>query len=104
MSTEKQIRTIIKVELEKKLAEFEKQLQENFGKELGEAKGDIEEIGVQLEELSARLGKLEEDLSKRLGILVKLRKYTLDQLMSEYKRLKGSMRPEQEELGENADI
>ena len=104
MSTEKEIRTIVKVELEKKLAEFEKQRQENFRKELGEVKGDIEEVGGQLEELSARLGNLEEDLSNRLGLVVKLRKYTLDQLMSEYKRLKGSMSPEQEELGENAEI
>ena len=31
-------------------------------------------------------------------------KNTLDKLMSEYKRLKGSMHPEQEELGENVDI
>jgi hypothetical protein len=35
--------------------------------------------------------------------VVKLRKYTLDQLMSEYKRLTGSMRPEQEEPVENAE-
>jgi predicted nuclease with TOPRIM domain len=103
MSTEKRIRTIVQVELEKKLAEFEKRLQENFGKELGEVKGDIEEIGGKLEELSARLGKLEEDLSNRWSLVAKLRKYTLDQLMSEYKRLKGSMRPEQD-LGENAEI
>jgi len=65
MSTEKQIRTIVKAELEREIAKLEKRLQENFGKELDEVKGDIEEIGGQLEELSARLGKLEEDLSNR---------------------------------------
>jgi Holliday junction resolvasome RuvABC ATP-dependent DNA helicase subunit len=55
-------------------------------------------------DLSSRLEKLEEDLSNRFGLVVKLRKYTLDQLMSEYKRLTGSMRPEQEESAENAEI
>jgi len=65
---------------------------------------DFPRARASLQELSARLEKLEENLNNRWGILVKLRKYTLDQLMSEYKRLKGSMRPKQEELGENAEI
>jgi len=37
-------------------------------------------------------------------LVVKLRKYTLDQLMSEYKRLTGTLRPDQEESPENAEI
>lgn len=72
-------------------------------KEVTEVKGQVEGMAGQLEEISARLGKLEEDLSNRWGLVVKLRKYTLDQLMSEYKRLTGSMRPEQEEPAENAE-
>ena len=46
---------------------------------------------------------LEEELNNRWSLVVKLRKYTLDQLMSEYKRLTGSLRPEQEETNENAE-
>jgi hypothetical protein len=54
--------------------------------------------------LTSRIETLEEELNNRWSLVVKLRKYTLDQLMSEYKRLTGSMRPEQEEKDENADI
>jgi len=39
-----------------------------------------------------------------MSLVVKLRKYTLDQLMSEYNRLKGTLRPEREETLENAEI
>ncbi len=42
-------------------------------------------------------------MNNRWSLVVKLRKYTLDQLMSEYKRLTGQMRPEQEESVENVE-
>jgi hypothetical protein len=64
--------------------------------------GQIEGLGSSVEGLKGRIEKLEEELSNRWSLVVKLRKYTLDQLMSEYKRLTGSMRPEQEEQVENA--
>jgi cell division protein FtsB len=54
--------------------------------------------------LASRIETLEEELNNRWSLVVKLRKYTLDQLMSEYKRLTVSMRPEQEEKDENTEV
>ena len=111
MSIEEQIRTIAKEELEAQLAEAEKRLKAARSKETKAVRDQIEalsgrfdEIDGKIEKLYSRLGKLEEELSNRWGLVVKLRKYTLDQLMSEYKRLTGSLRPEQEEPVENAEI
>ncbi len=80
-------------------------------KENIKVKEDIETLTGQLAglneavvTLTGRIETLEEELNNRWSLVVKLRKYTLDQLMSEYKRLTGSMRPEQEEKDENADI
>ncbi len=74
-------------------------------------KEDIEDLTRQLAGLSealvtltGRIETLEEELNNRWSLVVKLRKYTLDQLMSEYKRLTGTMRPEQEEKDENVEI
>ncbi len=74
-------------------------------------KEDIEDLTGQLAGLSealvtltGRIETLEEELNNRWSLVVKLRKYTLDQLMSEYKRLTGTMRPEQEEKDENVEI
>jgi chromosome segregation ATPase len=66
--------------------------------------GQLASVNETLVTLASRLETLEEELNNRWSLVVKLRKYTLDQLMSEYKRLTGSMRPEQEEKDENADI
>lgn len=66
--------------------------------------GQLASVNEALVTLTSRLETLEEELNNRWSLVVKLRKYTLDQLMSEYKRLTGSMRPEQEEKDENADI
>ncbi|HUS77612.1 MAG TPA: hypothetical protein VM050_02970 [Patescibacteria group bacterium] len=111
MSIEEQIRTIATDELETQLIELEKRLRNSMRQENRELKEQMDALGVQLEQVQARFGefslrieKLEEDLSNRFGLVVKLRKYTLDQLMSEYKRLTGTMRPEQEETVENAEI
>ena len=111
MSIEEQIRTIAKDELQTQLDDTEKRMRSSFRKESNEIKEQIQALTTQIEEMrtliadiSLRTEKLEEDLSNRFGLVVKLRKYTLDQLMSEYKRLTGSMRPEQEESVENAEI
>ena len=82
---------------------IERRFRGALDKEITEVKGQVEDIVGTLDDINSRLGKLEEDLSNRWGLVVKLRKYTLDQLMSEYKRLTGSMRPEQEEPVENAE-
>ena len=111
MSIEEQIRTIAKAELSTQMDELEMRFKATIKKENRQLREDIKELGgqleafvAQLEELQGRIGKLEEELNNRWSLVVKLRKYTLDQLMSEYKRLTGQMRPEQEESVENAEI
>jgi len=111
MSIEEQIRTIAKDELSTQMDELEKRFKATIKKENRQLREDIQELGgqlkafvAQLEDLQGRIGKLEEELNNRWSLVVKLRKYTLDQLMSEYKRLTGQMRPEQEESVENAEI
>ena len=111
MSIEEQIRTIAKDELQTQLDDIEKRMRSSFRKESNEIKEQIQAISAQMEDLGTliadlnlRTQKLEEDLSNRFGLVVKLRKYTLDQLMSEYKRLTGTLRPDQEETPENAEI
>ncbi len=66
--------------------------------------GQLASVNETLVTLASRLETLEEELNNRWSLVVKLRKYTLDQLMSEYKRLTGSMRPEQDEKDENAEV
>jgi peptidoglycan hydrolase CwlO-like protein len=66
--------------------------------------GQIAGLSATIEGLVGRVETLEEELKNRWSLVVKLRKYTLDQLMSEYKRLTGTMRPEQEEMDENVEI
>jgi len=66
--------------------------------------GQLASVNETLVTLASRLETLEEELNNRWSLVVKLRKYTLDQLMSEYKRLTVSMRPEQKEKDENAEI
>jgi Holliday junction resolvasome RuvABC ATP-dependent DNA helicase subunit len=103
MGIEEQIKDIARNELEMQLSVLEERLQAIFSSELESVKIQLEEINSQLVDLKGRVEKLEEDLSNRWGLLVKLRKYTLDQLMTEYKRLTGSLRPEKEDTVENAD-
>lgn len=66
--------------------------------------GQISGLVTSVEDLTGRIETLEEELNNRWSLVVKLRKYTLDQLMSEYKRLTGTMRSDQEETDENAEI
>jgi len=66
--------------------------------------GQLADLNENLGALTGRIEALEEELNNRWSLVVKLRKYTLDQLISEYKRLTVSMRPEQEEKDENAEV
>ena len=111
MGIEEQIREIAKEALETQLVDIDKQLKSSFRSDTIQLKEQIERLNTSLDEILARIegmngriGKLEEELNNRWSLVVKLRKYTLDQLMSEYKRLTGQMRPEQEESVENAEI
>ena len=110
MSIEEQIRTIAKDELSTELEEIEKSLKAAYRKDNRQIRedlkvltGKLEKFTVQMDDLRQRIEKLEEEMNNRWSLVVKLRKYTLDQLMSEYKRLTGQMRPEQEESIENAE-
>jgi peptidoglycan hydrolase CwlO-like protein len=111
MGIEEQIREIAKEALETQLIDIDKQLKSSFRSDTIQLKEQIERLNTSLDEILARIegmngriGKLEEELNNRWSLVVKLRKYTLDQLMSEYKRLTGQMRPEQEDSVENAEI
>lgn len=97
MSIEEQIRRIAREELKPQLDEFDERLRRYL-------EGELDEIKRELAALSSRTEKLEEEMDKKLNLLVKLRKYTLDQLMSEYKRLTNIMRAEKEEQPENAGV
>ncbi len=110
MSIEEQIRTIAKEELSTEFEEIEKSLKAAYRKDNRQIRedlkvltGKIDKFTVQMDDLLQRIEKLEEEMNNRWSLVVKLRKYTLDQLMSEYKRLTGQMRPEQEESIENAE-
>jgi len=111
MSIEEQIRRIAIEELDAKSDEIDKKLRSTIKRESSKLKeelealsGKIDELGTSLADVEGRITTLEEELNNRWSLVVKLRKYTLDQLMSEYKRLTGAMRPEQEETDENAEI
>ena len=96
MSVEEQIRTIAKDELQTQLDNIEERMRSSFRKESNEVKEKIQEISIQLEEmgtliaeLNLRTEKLEKDIINKFDLILKLRKYTLDQLISGYKRLMG---------------
>ena len=89
MSVEEQIRDIAREELKTLLDEIEEKLRSYFDEEL-------EGFRKQLSEVSSRTEMLEKQLHEKVNILVKLRKYTLDQLMSEYNRLMDVIQPDKE--------
>ena len=95
MTVEEQIRDIAREELKTLLDEIEEKLRSYFDEEL-------EGFRKQLSEVSSRTEMLEKQLHEKVNILVKLRKYTLDQLMSEYNRLMDVIQPEKE-TPENAE-
>ena len=89
MSVEEQIRDIAREELKTLLDEIEEKLRSYFDEQL-------EGFRKQLSEVSSRTEMLEKQLHEKVNILVKLRKYTLDQLMSEYNRLMDVIQPDKE--------
>jgi archaellum component FlaC len=89
MSVEEQIRDIAREELKTLLNEIEEKLRSYFDEEL-------DGFRKQLSEVSSRTEMIEKQLHEKVNILVKLRKYTLDQLMSEYNRLMDVIQPEKE--------
>lgn len=96
MSIERQIRKIATEELKRQSDELEKRF-------MGLLEKELDEIRKQLLDISSRTENLENELSDRWNVLVKLRKYTLDQMVSEYKRIMDIIRPGKEEPAENAE-
>jgi ribosomal protein L29 len=82
MSVEETIRKLIKEELE----------------------AQLDEINEKLSSVSSRIDAIEGEMSKKWGLMVNLRKYTLDQLMMEYSKLKSELFPKNEALTENAEV
>jgi hypothetical protein len=66
MDIDKQIRVLVKEELEKELVEIRDQLSSN----------------------SSRIDGIEIELGKKFNLILRLRKHTLDELMSEYSKIK----------------
>jgi len=66
MDIEKQIRVLVKEELDKQLV-------------------DIRE---QLSSISSRVDEIEREQGKKWNLILKLRKHTIDELMAEYSKIK----------------
>ena len=66
MDIEKQIRVLVKEELEKQLVE----------------------IREKLSSISSRVDEIEREQGKKWNLILRLRKHTLDELMSEYSKIK----------------
>jgi len=97
MSIEEQIRELVMEELKTQLEEIESRSQRLIEKELEAMKG-------QLSSIAARMEKIEGEIGKKWNILVRLRRHTLDRLMSEYRKVEDVMRPEREESEEPSEI
>jgi hypothetical protein len=97
MSIEEQIRKITNEEVEPQLIELEERVKEYVN-------GEIEQIREQLSETNSRIELLEKEVKNGLSLFVRLRKYTLEQLMSEYNRLVEILRPGKTEPAENAEV
>jgi len=96
MNIEKQIREMAKKEIKSQLEEIEGRFQRLIEEEL-------QKIGGRLSDIDARIEKIEAASNNKWNILFKLKKYTLDQLMSEYRNFADAMRPEREETEETAE-
>jgi len=96
MDIEKQIGELAREELRAQLEEIESRFQRLIEEEL-------EEIRGQLSSIAARTEKIEGEMGSKWNILVRLRRYTLDKLMSEYRKVEDTMRPEREEPEEPAE-
>lgn len=97
MSIEDQIRKITNEEVKPQLIELEERIKEHVNKE-------IEQVREQLSEITSRIEILEKEVKDGLSLFVRLRKYTLEQLMSEYNRLVEILRPGKTESVENAEV
>lgn len=96
MSIEEQIRGIVKGELKAQLEEIEGCFHRLIEEEL-------QKIGERLSDIDARIENIEAAQNNKWNTLLNLKKYTLDQLMSEYRKFADAMRPEREQTEETAE-
>jgi len=78
MDIDKQVRVLVKEELDKQLGEIRK----------------------KLSSISDRVDKVERAQGKKLNLILRLRKHTLDELMSEYRKIRDEMQKTNEEQAE----
>jgi hypothetical protein len=79
MDIDKQIKVLVKEELEKELMETRE----------------------QISRLSSRIDEIEIEHGKKFDLILRLRKHTLDELMSEYRKINEEMH---QTIEEQADI
>ena len=78
MDIDKQVRVLVKEELDKQLGEIRK----------------------KLSSISDRVDKVERKQGKKWNLILRLRKHTLDELMSEYRKIREEMHKTNEEQAE----
>ncbi len=78
MDIDEQIRVLVKEELDKQLGEIRK----------------------QISSISDRVNKVERAQGKKLNLILRFRKHTLDELMSEYRKIREEMHKTNEEQAE----
>jgi len=78
MDIDRQVRVLVKEELDKQLRE----------------------IREKLSSISDRVDKVERAQGKKLNLILRLRKHTLDELMSEYRKIRDEMQKTNEEQAE----
>ncbi len=69
-----------------------------------ELASQLEEIRKQVSSVSSRIETVDVEMNKKWSLFLKLRKYTLDQLMLEYRKVKDEWFPKSEDLNESAEI
>jgi len=91
LSVDEKIKDIVKEELKKQLAGFEERLKEYMA-------GEFQEIREELSDIHPRTKAIEEDVEKKIDLLVRFRKHTLNQLMAEYESLVSELRSSEKEV------
>lgn len=66
-----------------------------------ELSAQLEEIREQVSGVSSGIDALEIELNEKWGLMLNVRKHTLDQLMLEYRNLK---EPVSQDLNENVEV
>jgi len=103
MSIEDRVREIVRDELKSRLEEIEIRFQRRIDEELKKFLEELEKFRGEISELCERVGKLETNSKNKWNLLLKLRKHTIDQLMTEYRKIAESIRPAEREEGESEE-